>query len=460
MKKIFTLFSAVVLMPFAAGLAQAGDFAAPAQAYQKISVPSASEAETVDTVSSSSSKKPAEWLFLVYLSGFNNLSLAGKNNFASSSVNQMESVGSSDNLKILVEYASVGADGNSVNADGTVNTLYIKQDADARKINSEIVFNPSRGNMGDPETLVTFVKKALSDQRFSARKIALVIWSHGFGFDGISLDEVNDSYISLRGLAKALKEINGALGGRNIDVLAMDACNMQMASVINEIKDYSRYIVASQEAIPGCGFPYGPILSGIQGKSGAGLSKYMVSEYSKFYQNSQVRNACGVMAPVTLSAVNSSAVSGMTKGFDAWLQTVSRDPEAKKAAVKPFDGIFVPNGNTAKDMLVYINKVAKAAGTKASGDAVRRVTDQLTNYISGRVVVGNTALDSMGEVMPAYGASSSAPAQGESDRRIFNGLAVFIPEDYDADTATYYSLSFARTTQWANFVNNIKSNLE
>ena len=50
-----------------------------------------------------------------------------------------------------------------------------------------------------------------------------------------------------------------------VDVLAFDACLMQMAEVAYEVKDLADYVVGSEETEPGPGYPYDPFLAGLLG---------------------------------------------------------------------------------------------------------------------------------------------------------------------------------------------------
>jgi hypothetical protein len=91
----------------------------------------------------------------------------------------------------------------------------------------------------------------------------LIIWDHGDGwykdepltksvcFDNNPEDELSVADGELR---QAISNIN-----YHLDILAFDACLMQMAEVIGEIYEFCDFVVGSEETIPADGFPYGDI---------------------------------------------------------------------------------------------------------------------------------------------------------------------------------------------------------
>lgn len=86
-----------------------------------------------------------EWTVLVFLNGHNNLDY-----FGSKDINEMEQVGSTDQMNIVVQWASL--------ANGNTKRLYVTQDADANKVSSVPVEEMSPVDMGDYRNLVEFIR--------------------------------------------------------------------------------------------------------------------------------------------------------------------------------------------------------------------------------------------------------------------------------------------------------------
>ena len=215
----------------------------------------------------------AEWTVMIYLDADNNLESAGIND-----INEMEIVGSSDDVNIVVQVDripySVLAANNQGYADDVSNgdwtntrRYYITQDFDPYLINSPLIGGDlGELNMGDPQTLVDFASWATTN--YPANKYLLVIWNHGGGFRSpayttkdIAWDDTSGGdKITMPELEDALFAISIQIG-KKIDIVGMDACFMAMTEVAYQIKDYADILVASEESEPADGWPYDTILA-------------------------------------------------------------------------------------------------------------------------------------------------------------------------------------------------------
>jgi len=163
-----------------------------------------------------------EWTVMVYLAADNDLESAGIND-----INEMEMVGSSPDVKIVVQADRI-PNYNSSNGDWTTTRrYYITQDFDLMQINSQ--FNDlGELNMGDPQTLIDFASWAVTE--YPAKKYLLVIWNHGGGFRSpayttkdIAWDDTSGGdRITMLELEDALSAISVQMG-KNIDIVGMDA---------------------------------------------------------------------------------------------------------------------------------------------------------------------------------------------------------------------------------------------
>jgi len=114
-------------------------------------------------------------------------------------------------------------------------------------------------NSGDPETLKEFGRWL--GMYFSAEHYLLVVWDHGNGWEKKGICYEGSSFISIAGgeFREAIKSISSSLG-KNIDVLLLDACLMQMVEVASEVYPFVDFMVGSEQLVPDFGFPYDKIL--------------------------------------------------------------------------------------------------------------------------------------------------------------------------------------------------------
>lgn len=181
-----------------------------------------------------------DWTWMVFINADNNL-----DEFGVLDQEEMSKVGTNDWLNIV--------------------TLIDRYDGPAsynliEKNKITLLRDLGEVDMGDWHQLVSFVKE--TTERFPAKHYSLVIWNHGSGWKkktgaaikGISYDDHSNNHITTAQLGEAMGEIKGLLG-RNLDLLCMDACLMQMMEVAWVLRHSCDYIVASEETVPGDGFP-------------------------------------------------------------------------------------------------------------------------------------------------------------------------------------------------------------
>lgn len=203
---------------------------------------------------------PPKWTIMVYMDGDNDLEEAGIMD-----INEMEEVGSTNEVKIIVQFDRIdGYDGS--NGDWTTTRrYYIEHDSDPYIISSTLISDLGECNMGNPATLSDFIIWTI--QNYPAEHYALIIWDHGSGWRNINnkscCEDVTD------GDELTLAEIRTALNtayiqtGKKLDIIGFDACLMGMLEVAYEIREYGYYMVASEEREPFEGWVYDASLSAL-----------------------------------------------------------------------------------------------------------------------------------------------------------------------------------------------------
>lgn len=364
---------------------------------------------------------PKEWTILVYMNGKNSL-----NSAVYSDLNEMEQVGSSDQINIIAAVAKTrtrpGPGDTQLPADFEGEKIfYIMKDADSGRITSPVLQSYADVDMGSWKNLANIAGWAKS--RYPAKRYMLIVWNHGSGWksfgktrgrdfstQGISYDDKTGNHITTAQMKDVLAQIGG------VDILASDACLMQMASVDYEIKDYAQIIVGSEETEPGAGYPYNVFLKQLIAKPSAtavDLAGWLVRAYVQSYP---------FRISPTQSAVSARALPDLNRLATRWsgLVMTAGDKNAVRNALKSCQTYYYKDYKDLYDFVRLVSAGAKSADIKEAGAA-------LMNFISGSVVLAN------GAKLPGS-----------------HGIAVYLPDKaYDA---SYDLLAWARDGGWGEFV--------
>ncbi len=366
---------------------------------------------------------PREWLVLVFMNGVNDLGIMG---LANNDINEMEAVGSSDSMAVVVEYGLMGSSGGNLQLQRGAKTIYVTRDNSPSVINSPVVYASNDADMGSEANLVRFVKRGL--RLYPAKKLAVIIWNHGAGRLGISFDDVSKNHMQVDSLGRALAQIATA-AGHKINLFATDACLMQMASVAYEFRNAADVIVGSEEVIPGNGYPYTPILIRLSANPGMGaeeLGRVIVDEYAASYSDD-----------ATLSALRTAALPGFVGALGNWLNALHSDPRIFAAATDAalVNSVSHFSYRDSKDLIDYIDKVD---ASPAANQQVKDAGTALKNFIANGLLIRNGVKPAGG---PPYGDPYTAA----------NGLAVYMPDlRYASDN--YERMSFASDSVWDDFL--------
>jgi hypothetical protein len=261
----------------------------------------------------------AEWTVMIYLDSDNNLESAGIND-----INEMEMVGSTPDVNIVVQADRIPGYDISNSNWTTTRRYYITRDTDPMQINSQFS-DLGELNMGDPQTLIDFTDWATIN--YPAKKYLLVIWNHGGGFRSIANtvkdiawdDTSGGDRITMPELEDALSAISAQIG-ENIDIVGMDACLMAMTEVAYQIKDYADIMVASEENEPGDGWPYDTILAQLVANPTippAQLAGSIVDEYISYYSSYSL--------DITQSAIDLSYMDTLVGQLSSLAETIKGD---------------------------------------------------------------------------------------------------------------------------------------
>ena len=372
-------------------------------------------------------KGEAEWTIMVFSNAKNDLE-----RFLLRDINEMELVGSNKKLNIVVEVGRMdGYDSSDDNWTG-VRRYLIQKDGDMSKMGSKLIQEMGMTDMGDYRNLAAFGKWA--KENFPAKKYMLIVSNHGSGWEkgversvvenkGISYDEQSGNHINTPQLGAALREIG------KLDVFSTDACLMQMAEVVYEIKDNVDFIVGSEETEPGDGYTYNDFLGPIAARptmTPQEVGRLTVDAYSDHYDK--------INQGYTQSLARSSAVGGLLTATNAFADAMMASGEkalAKSARNATINFAVYEN----RDMYDFARRVVEGSqdqNVKAAGQA-------LMDYITGSLMIHSRTRDSQGGFW-----------SGPKQYTLAKGMAAYFPSSGLADG--YAELAWARDSRWDEFV--------
>jgi hypothetical protein len=382
----------------------------------------------------SSAQTAKSWTFMVYLDADNSLENAGIMNF-----NQMETVGSTADINIVVQMDRIpGYDDSNGDWTGT-RRYYVTKDTDTQNIHSTLIQEMGELDMSDPQTLSSFVKWAVQD--YPAQHYALVLWDHGAGYPGVCYDDSNGGHcLTMTELKQALSDAAQTTGTR-MDVLVFDACFMGMIEVGHQIRDYADFMVASEESEPGPGSPYDTILAGLASTPSMSPSQFASMIVSKYvtsytdglpdpYDESTITDAAyDLSKEPTLATAISSFSEALKNSFKQYGNAIT----TARTQSETFYGQFV-------DLYDFTNQVKNSI----SNATIQSVADNLLTQIDSYVI--------------AEGHGNMHPNA--------NGVTIYYPEKYEkanyAGSETDRALDFPWDTQWDEFLDfgtNVKVDL-
>lgn len=176
----------------------------------------------------------------------------------------------------------------------------------------EAVKNEEAQNMGASDTLSSFL--SYCTENYKTDNYELIFWNHGggpvygfgkdvnFGYDCLSLSELKE------GLSNGLKKSNVKL-----ELIGFDACLMCNVETVAAVKDYARYMVASEETEPGNGWDYSCLKLLNKGKiTGETFGREIIDSYYDFYE----KNFSDTYQ-ITMSCIDLSEFKPFSESFEA-----------------------------------------------------------------------------------------------------------------------------------------------
>ena len=396
--------------------------------------------------------KTAQWTWLIYMAGDNNLEGAGRDDLA-----EMKQVGSTADVNIIVQF----------DTEENQTTRYRVE-----KKKATVIQRLPGVDCGDPKVLTEFIK--WGTQNYPAKHYLVDVWNHGGGWENLPADYNYDAIraakpsraAKLNRLKRALfrttvKKIhkrpandraiaidcgshdyldnqelrdgiyNALPQGNKFDILGCDACLMNMLEIAYEMKDTACYMVGSEETEPGAGWPYTAILKQLVAKPTMGpadVAKTIVAEYGKYFQKTR---ETATQSALDLAQIQSAAaaVNELAEVLLADLGNVAGGVSLARDRAQKFEmPEYVDLGDLAGQIAQRLPQNAR----------VKTATDKILAALN----------PTTGKGLVIQNATSGPQVQRAT------GVSIYFPhpEDYAPD---YSDLAFSKDGSWKKFLEQL-----
>ena len=237
-----------------------------------------------------------EVTLMVYMCGTD---LESQNGMGTADLNEMlHATIDDDRVNVIVETGGTKKWNNTVISNST-NQIYRVTNRGLQALEK----NLGKKSMVDPNTLIDFIDYCTKN--YPANRYGLILWDHGGGaISGYGYDEQFKSAGSM-----TLDRVNYALksSGIQFDFIGFDACLMATLETALVCEPYADYLLASEEAEPGCGWYYTNWLTELSKNTSTPtvtLAKTIIDDFN---------NVCRKNYPgcnTTLSVVDLAELSG------------------------------------------------------------------------------------------------------------------------------------------------------
>lgn len=425
--------------------------------------------ESTNISPSSETKGTASWTMLVYIAADNNLA-----SYASYNINDMAAgLTSLSGVNILVQWDKPSDNKTwryKITPGGKI---------DAGSFTSEMGYNPAKEMGYNPaKELVDAMDWAIKN--YPANNYALILWDHGSGIEdfypgsrnilnsykllnllpsvperGILYDESQDTCLTNQGLTSALTQIKQLLG-KNLDLIAMDACLMAMVEVTYQMKGLVNIFVGSQQTIPGYGFPYSQFITPLSlnpsGIYSLQLAQSMVSSYKKFY-TSQISTP-----DFTLSAINVASIDLIKQNIDQFVTAVASCSKVDKTKTKNII-LAARKASLSFEMPEYIdlysfyaNILNKTKKTSPKSSLVLEKKNKKANstiskdYQKTLDILNTVIQDGLNKISTVVLQKTAGPVYSGA-----KGISIYYPSSGQIDSS-YGKTLFAQNTAWIQFI--------
>jgi hypothetical protein len=402
----------------------------------------------------------AEWTFIVYVDGDNNLEGAAMGDFL-----EMASVGSTPEVNIVVQVDRRPGFSSGYGDWEDTRRFHIQQGDDPSVAPAQ---NLGEQNMGDPAVLQDFVEWAVTN--YPAEHYALVIWNHGDGWKtmkekmiqtaravadrsapgaavsrAIASDDTDGDVLYMKEVQNALKNAKERLQDRlgtqvKLDIVGFDACLMGMIEVAYAMRDVADYMVGSEDLEPFNGWPYDLILGALSGNpaySPGDLAKEIVNKYGLSYPNDN---------SITQSSVDVARLQNLVTAINNFTSVANTDWANLKDARNNTD-TFHPTGYPniwGVDLWDFANEVVARTQNSAISQAAVQIKTAINDFVTNEYHGSNWA-NSKG--IAIYFPPTQTEYNNDPDHTAYQ------------DSNTFMIVDFVKNNNWDNWLQTFYSNI-
>lgn len=273
------------------------------------------KAESLSTVNTSITaneigKNSPKWAIYMYCCGSD---LEAKNGYATRNLAQIEPSKMPSNLTFVIESGGTKEwQNNNMKADKI--QRWTLSNAEGLVLREEL----PQANMAEKDTFESFL--AFCKEKYPAEKTMLIVWDHGAGIcKGACIDQnyPDTKLLRVDEMAQALDRTFGSdINNPPLDIINFDCCNMAMADIAYALRNNAKYMIASEETIPGSGQDYAGFVDEIYNNpdiSPLDYAKTIVDHYKEKYNPNHDDDT-----NVTLSVIDLSKIENLNTKLDAF----------------------------------------------------------------------------------------------------------------------------------------------
>ena len=229
--------------------------------------------------------------------------------FATGNFNQLLGVEYAPNVKVVVQTGGAKRWQTAmINPNRTQRWLFDESN------DAALVYDGPVENMADPGTLTEFLRFC-TDNYDADHKIA-IFWNHGGGIQGYGQDSIfGGEIMSLKQMAQAFEDADC---GR-FEAIGFDACLMGTVEVAKILSPYAKYLYASEESEPACGWNYSALVEAFNEADGMNGAKLGLKVTDSYIERALSQNAeYGYVCPATFSVIDLEKAETLYSAYDTF----------------------------------------------------------------------------------------------------------------------------------------------
>ncbi len=277
------------------------------------------------------------WTVFVYLCGSDLETYGG---MASSDLEEMLEISGNENIRFVVQTG--GAEAWELNVDADRLQRYEICDGEAILVDEQ-----DNDNMGDGAVLTDFLSWGV--ENYPAAKMGLIFWNHGSGsINGVCFDEYTMDSLSLKEIDAALYSVQTQMTDQ-FEFIGFDACLMGTAETAAILTTHARYMIGSEDIIPGTGWDYEAIaefLTDNPDADGLALGEAICESYYDSYEGTYMEDV------ITLSVIDLSKMDALMGAFHSYaedLYTLTADEKELAYVLRGIENAENYGGNNISE---------------------------------------------------------------------------------------------------------------